>query len=691
MADYDPAINQGMNINDPNQQTGTDQFGNPTNAYGLPLGQMPQRQPTGGDMGLPDAEGGFIQDLGDAFSSFGRAYMGESTFNPMEGAPTAYAPSMTADRMQAAGMDTQQADADRAMGLQARGQQGQLGRALMDRATGAGGPSVAELQMQRGVGLAQQAAARQAASARGINRGLAAYGAMNTQANLASQGVQDAAALRAQEQIAAQGLASKHFSDQRMQDLTSRGMSIQQAQAIMDAENRAREANMNATNRARETNLGAVVQTNQMNLASDTALRQAQSGAAEQEAARRQKAAGGIVATVGSLVGLSDINAKQDVRPLLYSSELAAVPATPNEPSVAEQSRNLEQDRKLGQALDRMGNQTRVQLSQPAMPAFQPQPVPIDDYQMAPPPQEGGGGIGDILGGLSLSDKKAKTDAFIAGVKAASMPVPVEAPRKPPSPFKPPPQAPMGKVGAMPVFDISPERINRMADFELERRGREEQQTQAQADLQAQRQMAFDRLKVMQQTPLDETGTSDKRAKYSYSDARAKELESENEMLKSALSRMGNDTASAIRGDSVPTARFADASADAARDSLGPMQPYQYRYKDEFAAKQGTDTDPRLGIMAQDAMKSPAYQSSVVKMPDGMLGIDQNRLLHANTAVVAGQDKRLQQVEAQNAALAEALTKMGNQKEREILGDDEVLGRALIRMGGQRSREVQDF
>lgn len=690
---------------DKNQVVGTDQFGNPINIYGLPPGQSPPRTytpPQGGQAGGSGDSGlsnvpweGFGDEMGKFWGHLG----GENTYRPQVGAPSITAPVMTAAQMTAAGMDTGQADVDRSFSQQARDSQSNLGQALMDRALGRGGPSVAELQMQRGIGQAQQAAARQAASARGVNRGLASYGAINAGANLAAQGVQDAAALRAGETIAAQNAAGRVFADQRMQDLTSRGMSIQQAQAIMDAENRAREANMNATNQARQTNVQSNLTAGQANLQADTAARGMTTQITEGEATRKQKRGAGILAAFG----LSDINAKQNVQPLLYSGQLAPQAQT-NEPSVAEQARNLEQDRKLGAALTQMGNRADVsQVPATTYPAYQA--PEIEPYEPPAQQPQSGGGIGDIIGGLvSLSDKEAKQDAFEAGIEAALSGGAAGAKTA---------KGTMGKakLSSMPLFEVSPERADRMGRLEIKQADARLDQRRALADaeeLWRQRRQVLPLIDARLPTygppappapapapvpavPLAQAGTSDKRAKsYGYSDKRSKELESENEMLKSALSKLGGDVSG------TPTASYPELkqpdfdaldAADAARNA-NPPPPYSYRYKPEFAEKQGTDTDPRLGIMAQDALKSPMYRPAVVKMPDGMLGIDQNRLLHANTAMLSGEHERINQVEEQNRKLAEALQRMGDRKEAEILGEDEALSRALGRMGNERARDI---
>lgn len=97
-----------------------------------------------------------------------------------------------------------------------------------------------------------------------------------------------------------------------------------------------------------------------------------------------------------------------------------------------------------------------------------------------------------------------------------------------------------------------------------------------------------------------------------------------------------------------PTARFADLSTpDGSRSALGPVAPYEYRYKPEFAARTGEDTSPRAGIMAQDLERSPnpALRSAVVNTPMGK-AIDQKRAISANLALSAGLDKRLRNIES---------------------------------------------
>lgn len=85
---------------------------------------------------------------------------------------------------------------------------------LIARANGQA-PSAAEQTLQNGIGQAQRAGASAAASARGVNPALAARLAQQTQNNIATQGIGQTAAVRAQEQATATGQAAGVLGDQR--------------------------------------------------------------------------------------------------------------------------------------------------------------------------------------------------------------------------------------------------------------------------------------------------------------------------------------------------------------------------------------------------------------------------------------------------------------------------------------------
>lgn len=73
--------------------------------------------------------------------------------------------------------------------------------------------------------------------------------------------------------------------------------------------------------------------------------------------------------------------------------------------------------------------------------------------------------------------------------------------------------------------------------------------------------------------------------------------------------------------------------------------PVQYRYKKEAAEAIGTDTEPRVGILAQHLEKSPKFRGSVVETPLGK-AVDVNRALSTALAEGAALHKRLSKVEA---------------------------------------------
>jgi hypothetical protein len=82
--------------------------------------------------------------------------------------------------------------------------QSALLKQLGAQATGTGGPTVADQQLQRGMGSSIAASKAAAAGARGSNAGLVAPGLATTLANTTAGGAGDAAALRASEQTQAQ-------------------------------------------------------------------------------------------------------------------------------------------------------------------------------------------------------------------------------------------------------------------------------------------------------------------------------------------------------------------------------------------------------------------------------------------------------------------------------------------------------
>lgn len=94
------------------------------------------------------------------------------------------------------------------------GEEAAFTQALQARAQGTGGPSAAELQMQRGFDQASRQAMGLAAAQRGINPALAARLAADQQAALQVQGVQQTGIMRAQEALGAEQLLAQTFESQ---------------------------------------------------------------------------------------------------------------------------------------------------------------------------------------------------------------------------------------------------------------------------------------------------------------------------------------------------------------------------------------------------------------------------------------------------------------------------------------------
>lgn len=152
-------------------------------------------------------------------------------------------------------ISTARGDEERGLGLQARGEQGQLGEFWRNQMEGKG-PSVAELQLRRGTQQAQAAAASQAASGRGSNTALANRVAAQTAGSVGQQANAQAAELRAGEQLAAAQQYQELLQQKRMQDLQARGLSVEEAKAQLMAEAGISEANLQAETAQRGSAMG---------------------------------------------------------------------------------------------------------------------------------------------------------------------------------------------------------------------------------------------------------------------------------------------------------------------------------------------------------------------------------------------------------------------------------------------------
>jgi len=220
---------------------------------------------------------------------------------------------------------------------QTRNYQMTLADQLMARASGQGGPSPAELQMQRGMESAIAAQRSQAAGAGGSNRSAAMRGAAANIGQIQQGTIADTATLRAQEQIAAQQQAGGLLSQARGQDI---GLAQAQAQLgqqaglfTAGAQNQAtlQQGQMDAAQMAQndamvqyyldqgmgidEANLNAAIALEQMRSDQAVAAMNANAAVSAQNAQMAAQQQGGILSAAGAGIGglLSDETAKENI------------------------------------------------------------------------------------------------------------------------------------------------------------------------------------------------------------------------------------------------------------------------------------------------------------------------------------------------------------------------------------------
>jgi len=193
---------------------------------------------------------------------------------------------------------------------QVRGQQMGLLSALQQRASGEG-PSLAEGQLQTGLEQALQAQAGSVAGVGGANRALAQRQAMNNAAIMRQQAGQQAAQLRAQEQMAAQGALAQALSGVRGQDFgqaqTQAGMNLQaqlqsagqRNQFLQAMAGQGTQMDLGQLN-ARVQREGMLADQAQSRLSGET---QAEIAAAERKADRQNALIGGAASAGGTLLG----------------------------------------------------------------------------------------------------------------------------------------------------------------------------------------------------------------------------------------------------------------------------------------------------------------------------------------------------------------------------------------------------
>lgn len=211
-------------------------------------------------------------------------------------------------------------------------QQSALGGLLWQRASGQGGPSVAELQMRRGLDSQIASQRAQAASARGMSPGMAQRLASQGIANAQQATNADAAMLRSNEQMQAQGALGGLLAQQRGQDLGAAQMGMQASQFNAGLQQQSNLANQSAElqNRAQmdaafsqylgmgmsreEAQQRALADYERIMAEQQMSANQLAQATAEGNAEREQKSKGGLISGIGSLISMiSDRNAKTNI------------------------------------------------------------------------------------------------------------------------------------------------------------------------------------------------------------------------------------------------------------------------------------------------------------------------------------------------------------------------------------------
>lgn len=208
------------------------------------------------------------------------------------------------------------AAANRGLGMEARGAQGDaLG--LMRAAALGQQPSAAQIQMGQGIdaALASQMAAANSARGGGANIALAQRNAASQGSAMQTAGINQAAALRAQEMAQARGAYSEAAQQQRAQDLQLSGMDAQTAfqQAQLEAQQRAQN---DAMQRAYE-GMGMDAQTAQLNanMQQYGADRGVGIAAANRESQDQKDWTAAGIGALGTLAMFSDVRAKTSIEP----------------------------------------------------------------------------------------------------------------------------------------------------------------------------------------------------------------------------------------------------------------------------------------------------------------------------------------------------------------------------------------
>jgi hypothetical protein len=534
-----------------------------------------------------------------------------------------------------------------------------------------GAPSAAEAASGAAMARMNQDAMTRAASARGANSALALRDQSMVNAGASRGAAQDAAAASVAEMNARygqragmldaaagvksqagsalgaagnlHGAAGNLYGAAGGQGITMRGQDVSREQG---AANRSLQYRQNRA----DNSLGA----QGITASSVNAANAAKAQVAQSNAANQQKMTGGIMSGIGAM--FSDIRAKSDIAPLDMTGE-----ALDNAESAA-RDQNEKLDRMVRSDID--GG-----VAGPGAPAQPPPWAKAAEAAYAPPPQPQGGGL-DVGGALSafggalMSDEKSKER--IAKLEAErdtlqeslDMLVPRQTVALPSQHFGGTTgtvqsedmyrvgqtMAPMGTrpvtAGTIPLMvptagpvrqprEPIPENVDPRYAVDIGR---------AQVEPRPQYRVDIGPAQV-EPVASRQTILSDKRSK--------EKIEALSNALDGVAGQGFSDRVTDMPHPTQPATRLLDMAANVTdnRDALGPMNGYVYRYKPEAAARMGTDTRPRPGIMAQEMDDSPAGRAVVGDTSAGK-ALDMNRAVGFSLAGLAGLDKRTRRLEA---------------------------------------------